>query len=81
MSFIEEYLFEILKNKSFSNMEQFKKVVKEYNIDETTLYRKIVNYQINKYGQTLNSKFVEYQDFGVVGENARLRRYHKRIGR
>lgn len=54
-SFEEEYLFTKYKNKCISSAAKFKGEVKDYkNIDVGELYRRIINYQIKKYGNALS---------------------------
>ena len=54
--FIEEIIFQRNKDKRFRNAEEFKgTILKNFkNVDVSKIYVKIVNYQIKKYGQTLN---------------------------
>jgi len=55
---LEEQLFNELKDKALVNSEVFKKKYKDIDIDHSRLYRRIVNYQVKKYGSTLDSSFV-----------------------
>lgn len=59
-------LFEFYKDKCIGNSEIFRKeVTSKYKLtdDEVTeLYRNIVNYQIKKYGATLDGKYYEEVD-------------------
>lgn len=55
--FIENYLFEMYKNNCFRNSGEFKDLVDKYKIKASDLYRKIQNYQIQKYGITLNDTY------------------------
>lgn len=56
-SFKEEYVFTKYKNKCFKNAERLKgEIVKRYgkvDIDADTIYKRIVRYQVEKYGMTL----------------------------
>lgn len=54
----EDILFALYKDKSHSSKEDFLKDLKQYKneVDLRNLYIRIVNYQIDKYGCTLDSK-------------------------
>lgn len=52
---LEEKVFNELKDSYIKNIEVMRKQYKGYNIDFTDVYRRIVNYQVKKYGQSLHS--------------------------
>lgn len=60
MNFKEEYLFAKYKNTNIKNSEEFRyKIVKSKfkdleDVDVSELYKRIVNYQVKKYGGTLS---------------------------
>ena len=51
--FIENYLFEVLKDSTFKGSGEFRRILQSYDIDYTRLYVRIVNYQVKKYGTNL----------------------------
>ena len=55
-SFKEDYIFEIYKDNHINGSKKFIKEVKDkYNLDITSsLYNKIINYQVKKYGGQLS---------------------------
>jgi hypothetical protein len=54
----EDIVFALLKDKAMGSKTEFKKQIKRYykNVDESYLYQKITNYQIEKYGSTIMRK-------------------------
>ena len=79
MNFVEQYIFEKLKDKSFRNIGVFKNVINNVEIDISKVYRNIVNYQIKKYGSTLcRSNEIEYPNFEKLNQIVRSRKYQKR---
>lgn len=73
-------LFEMFKDKCITNTQQFRKMVANYKLSNneiTDLYRKIVNYQIKKYGTSLDV-FVDMADKRKASINAKERRKQKR---
>lgn len=79
MNFVEQYIFEKLKDKSFMNKNVFLKVVGDIKIDTTKVYRNIVNYQIQKYGRSLNNcNLTDYPNFEKINQLASSRKYQKR---
>ena len=78
MNFVEQYIFETLKDKSFMNKNVFLKVIGEINIDTTKVYTNIVNYQIKKYGRSLNNcNLIDYPNFEKINQLVRSRKYQK----
>ena len=79
--FIENFIFENEKDTPFRNGKEFYGFLRDkYKIDKSPeLYKKIVNYQINKYGEALNN--TKLIDNHTKGEcitkcvNARQRKY------
>ena len=52
--FEENYIFEKYKDTPLKNSKEFrKKIEKHINIDVSSVYAKIINYQIKTYGETL----------------------------
>ena len=79
MNFVEQYIFEKLKDKSFMNKNVFLKVVGDIKIDTTKVYRNIVNYQIQKYGRSLNNcNLIDYPNLETLNQLVRSRKYQKR---
>ena len=74
-------LFEIYKDKCIGNSEMFRKeITSKYDLtdDEVSeLYKRVVNYQVKTYGETLDGKWVEHIDVEKARELAR----HRRIDR
>lgn len=57
MNFKEKLLFELYKDKPIINAKSFKrKIYSIPGIDCNMLYRKVVNYQIEKYGETIDEE-------------------------
>lgn len=56
---VEEYLFEVYKDKAITNKDLFIHGLKNFRkqIDLRELYTRIVNYQIDTYGNTLRIGF------------------------
>ena len=55
--FIEGVLFNKYKDEILHNSEHFKSLVKDYKeVNKENLYRKIINYQIDKYGEQLYAR-------------------------
>lgn len=71
----ENLIFEAYKNKAFDGSKKFKTEVKNnYGFEPSSdLYRKIVNYQVKKYGHSLSgSKVIEYvPNIGMKDKRAR----------
>lgn len=65
VDFKEKLIFEEYKETVIKTSADFKKEVKEkYNfVASSNLYAKIVNYQIEKYGATLNYSSITARDF------------------
>ena len=79
MNFVEQYIFEKLKDKSFMNKNVFLKVVGDIKIDATKVYRNIVNYQIQKYGRSLNNcNLIDYPNLETLNQLVKSRKYQKR---
>ena len=54
----EDIVFALLKDKAIGSKREFQKQIKRYyqDVDESILYSKITNYQIEKYGITIVRK-------------------------
>ena len=52
---LEEKVFNELKDSYIKNIEVMRNQYKNYDIDFTNVYRRIVNYQVKKYGQSLHT--------------------------
>lgn len=87
MKFIENYIFEIEKDKPFGNSGEFYLLLKDkYKLGkQPNLYKRIINYQIKKYGEALNnSKLIDirtHEDCVKKSENAKSRLYFRIKGR
>lgn len=81
MLILEEKLFLELRDNPVASAENFKKKYKELNINHSRLYRKIINYQIKKYGSSLNnSTYINPEDYkkrSIVMKNLRYAKRHK----
>lgn len=79
----EGYVFEIYKNRQLNNSIEFVREVEKFKIENPNeLYRKIVNYQIKKFGSSLNSKEKKYFKEEQIqrSKNAYSRKYRRRKG-
>lgn len=81
-SFNKELIYELEKDNPYNNSKEFRtKITKKYGtIDNlTNLYAKIRNYQIDKYGKTLNRKWAKrtYNDLLKWAQDARKRKYNR----
>lgn len=83
--FKEEYLFTQYKDKAIKNATQFKgEIRKKYGVlevDLTELYRKIVNYQIKKYGKHLIDDGTSDIPYEVIQKRSHRRRNANRRNR
>lgn len=52
---LEEKIFNELKDSYIKNIDTMRRMYKDYDVDLTNVYRRIVNYQVKKYGQSLHS--------------------------
>ena len=79
---LEQQIFDELKDTSIKSSEYFKRKYQGADIDYTRLYRRIVNYQIQEYGATLNNGGFVYQrtreELKKEHQRARNRRYQRR---
>lgn len=77
---LEQQIFDELKDTSIKSSEYFRRKYNGADIDYTRLYRRIVNYQIQEYGNTLNNYIVSKtrEDLLKEHQNARNRRYQRR---
>jgi hypothetical protein len=76
---VEKLIFEAYKRRYIRNAEAFKQYIKrEYGLDVTSdLYRKIVNFQVEEYGETLSDdKQREYIKYFHQKES--LQRVHRK---
>lgn len=82
MFILEEKLFAEIKDTSILSAENFKKKYKELNIDHSRVYRKIINYQIKKYGLSLNSSsYINQEDYkkrSIAMKNLRYVKRHEK---
>lgn len=77
MDFKEQAIYEFEKDNSFSGAREFRfKIKNKYGIiPSSNLYRRITNYQINKYGEPLaNSRGQDYVSRFSIKRNAKKRR-------
>lgn len=82
-NFIENIIFENEKENTFNNSYDFCKRIKDkYKIDKYLgdLYKKIVNYQIGKYGCSLQYLVDRHstEDLFRICRNARKRKYERK---
>ena len=77
--YLEQQIFDELKDSPLKNSEVFRKKYQGADIDHTRLYRRIVNYQIKTYGSTLDAHIPKrkYQDKERINTNARMRKYYR----
>ena len=78
---LEQQIFDELKDTSIRSSKYFKTKYQGADIDFTRLYTKIVNYQIQEYGQTLSTNFVPKktrEDCLREARQKRQRRYSSR---
>lgn len=75
MTFEENFLFETYKDTATRSCKNFKEMIKDFkNVDAYKIYREIINYQIKKYGQSLNVGITDY----VSVERLRIRSNQRR---
>ena len=55
---LEQQIFDELKDTSIKNSKYFRQKYNGSDIDFSRLYRRIINYQIQEYGQTLSPNFI-----------------------
>ena len=80
--FEENYLFEKYKDTPLKNSKDFKKRVEKYiNINVSSVYAKIINYQIKTYGATLIGYDIEKTDIEVLNRRAKQRNIGRRKSR
>ena len=75
----EDILFHLLKNKVVPSGEEMRKKY-ETHIDVTSLRTRIINYQIEKYGNQLDTN-IDRQDMKKATINAKHRREYRRNGK
>ena len=78
---VEQLIFEAYKDKDVRSAVYFKDLIKkEYGYKVSSdLYAKIINYQVNKYGVTLqNLNQVEYVNYFGLKSN-KIRNRHKEV--
>lgn len=67
--FKKEYIYQKYKDSHFINKKEFDEILKKIKInltykESTTLYVKIINYQVKKYGSSLKDS--KYGSYGVA---------------
>lgn len=86
VDFKEGIIFESEKDNSIRNIGEFRKRVYktyDYKGNISGIYRRIINYQIKRYGKTLD-KYIEHysqEQKAKFNTNSCIRRYEKRKGR
>lgn len=82
MRVLEQKLFEELKDKPLRNADTIRIKVKDYDIDFTRLYRRLVNYQVEKYGEQIQSfaKVQSWQEETYKRERDRKKKNRKYRG-
>ena len=80
MNISERIVFALYKDKPLINSNVFKRETSKYkNIDVKKLYIEITNYQIKKYGCSLQrSELKTNDDARIIHRNARQREYYWR---
>lgn len=81
MNKIEEFLFAMFKDTELISAKKFKVKIKKYKVeDPTELYKRIVNYQIKKYGKTIGgiTESVTPEVLEKRGLIANKRKYYER---
>lgn len=84
--FIERMIFEREKDKPFRNIGTFYKyLLKEYKINniDSDLYKRIMNYQIDTYGHSLNyddkyELWKSEEDIERIRKNENVRKYNRK---
>ena len=74
---IEEFIYHAYKDKAIVSADKFKKtVMKDYKVKPSSeVIRRIINYQIKKYGSTLyDSSFINYID----NRHESIKKYNKK---
>ena len=80
--FEENYIFEKYKDTPLKNSKEFrKKIEKHINIDVSSVYAKIINYQIKTYGTTLIGYDIEKADIDTLNRRAKQRNIGRRKSR
>ena len=78
---LEEKIFNELKDGYIKNIEVIRKMYKGYEVDFTDVYRRIVNYQVKKYGQSLhasNNYFHSLEECRNLSDKSNKRKHKKR---
>ena len=78
---MEEKIFNELKDSYIKNIEAIRRIYKGYDIDFTDVYRRIVNYQVKKYGQSLHSSnnfFHSLEECRNLSDKSNKRKHKKR---
>lgn len=74
-NFEEEYLFTKYKDKNVYSAIKFRGEIKDYkNVDASALYKRIINYQIKKYGTSLNGSKGTYIPIEKINARAQTRK-------
>lgn len=80
--FKEGYIFANLKDRYFKNADEFKGIIirdfKDVDCDISALYRKIVNYQIKKYGRNLSGDHRDLVPLEKLQKRANKRKVMKK---
>lgn len=79
---LEQKLFDELKDKLLRNADTIRGKVEGYDIDFTRLYRRLVNYQVEKYGEQIQSfaKVQSWQEETYKRERDRKKKNRKYRG-
>ena len=77
---LEQQIFDELKDTPLTNCKYLRAKYNGVDVEITRLYRRIVNYQIDRYGCTLNVRVPKKSKEDLLREhqNARNRRYQRR---
>lgn len=77
----EELLFTMFKDTELVSAKKFKAKIKKYKVDDPTeLYKRIVNYQVKKYGRTIGgiTESINPEVLEKRGQTANRRKYYQR---
>jgi hypothetical protein len=78
MNFKEQYLFAKYKDTSIGSAEKFRKQIKHIDgVNFYTVYINVVNYQIKKYGHSLDADFIPKVDTDKVSKQSRERKKYR----
>ena len=71
---LEQQIFNEVKDGSICNIDYIKRKYQGLNINYSRLYRRIINYQIETYGCSLNDKYNKIEDYEKKSNRIRNRK-------